>query len=336
MANIAVLGSGGFGLALSVMFDDYGHDVTVWTKFQNEIELIRKEGEYKQKLPGIKIPMSVKLTCDPSEICGKDILIIGLPTAYVREVAENVKQYVTENTIIVNTSKGLEPKTLKRMSEVLEEVFPNNDVVVLTGPSHAEEVAKKNSATTVVASSKSKDSAHYIQDVLSNKRFRIYINDDIIGCEIGGSLKNVIALCAGILDGMKMGDNTKAALMTRGIQEIGRLGAKLGARPETFAGLTGIGDLIVTCTSMHSRNRRAGILIGEGVSPEEAVERIGTVEGFSCCQVAWELSKREGVSMPITEQLKQVLFDGKNVLDTIPELMGRPSRHETEKGWLSV
>lgn len=335
MSDIAILGSGGFGLALGVMLNDYGHNVTVWTKFQEEIDIIRKDGEYKLKLPGVKISENIGLTTDASELSGKDMLLVGLPTAFVRDVCNSVKDSVDKNTIIVNTSKGLEPKTFKRMSEVLEEVFPENDIVVLTGPSHAEEVAKPYSATTIVAASKSEESVKFVQKELSNPRCRIYTNDDIIGSEIGGALKNVIALCAGIVDGMGLGDNTKAALMTRGIQEIARLGVSLGGRVETFAGLTGIGDLIVTCTSMHSRNRRAGILIGQGVNPEEAVKQVGTVEGYSCCAVAWELCKAQGVSMPITEQLYSVLFENKDVHEAMKELMGRPTRDETEKGWLS-
>lgn len=336
MADIAILGSGGFGLALGVMLNDYGHKVTIWTKFQDEIDIIRKEGEYKLKLPGIKISEDIQLTTDKNALKNKDMLLVGLPTTFVREVCESVSDCVDQRTVVVNTSKGLEPVTYKRMSEVLEEIFPSNDIVVLTGPSHAEEIAKEHSATTIVAASKSEESVMLVQDVLSNSRCRIYTNDDIIGCEFGGALKNVIALCAGIVDGMGLGDNAKAALMTRGIQEIARLGVKLGGRTETFAGLTGIGDLIVTCTSMHSRNRRAGMLIGQGVSPADAVKQVGTVEGYACCKVAWELCQREGVAMPITEQLKLVLFDGKNVKAAIIDLMNRPSRHETEKGWLSV
>ena len=256
MAKFTILGMGGFGLALAVMLNNFGHDVTVWSAFKQEIEDIRRDGENKQKLPGIKISEEIILTDDLSLASNSEIVVFGVPTKFVRSVAKQISGYISKKTIIVNTSKGLEEESLKRMSEVLEEELPENPVVVLTGPSHAEEVAL-GVPTTVVVASKDMQYADYIQSIMSNNTFRIYINDDVIGCELGGSFKNIIALCAGICDGMGLGDNTKAALMTRGITEIARLGVALGAKDETFAGLTGIGDLIVTCTSMHSRNRRA-------------------------------------------------------------------------------
>ena len=217
---------------------------------------------------------------------------------------------------------------------VAKECFPNNHVAVLTGPSHAEEVARKV-PTTVVTASDDREVSYYIQNTLSNDTFRVYVNDDVMGCEIGGSLKNVIALAAGVCDGLGLGDNTKAALMTRGTREISRLGVAMGAKLETFGGLSGIGDLIVTCCSMHSRNRRAGILIGKGVTPEEAVRQVGTVEGYVCTKNAWELSKRMGIEMPITEQLAKVLFEGEPAANAIKNLMGRPNRNETESTFLS-
>ena len=229
-----------------------------------------------------------------------------------------------------NTSKGLENGTLKLISDVIKEEVPQAPAVILSGPSHAEEVAR-GIPTTVVAASESNDAAVYVQDIMSSNVFRIFINNDVIGCEIGGALKNIIALCAGICDGLNYGDNTKAALMTRGITEIGRLGVALGALPSTFGGLTGIGDLIVTCTSMHSRNRRAGILIGQGVSPQEAVKIVGTVEGYNCCKVALELARKTGVSMPITEQLNEILFNNGSVKDALDNLMSRPKKFETEQ-----
>lgn len=238
------------------------------------------------------------------------------------------------NTVAVNTGKGLEDDSLKRMSEVLEEALPaNQPIVVLSGPSHAEEVAL-GMPTTVVAASKDSKYSDYVQSVMSNNMFRIYINNDLVGCELGGSLKNVIALCAGICDGMGFGDNTKAALMTRGITEIARLGVALGGKTDTFAGLTGIGDLIVTCTSMHSRNRRAGILIGQGVTPQEAVDRVGTVEGYICTRAAYNLAKKVGIDMPITEQCYRVLFEGLSAKAAVNNLMGRPKRHEAETVWV--
>ncbi len=329
MAKITILGSGGFGISLAVMLNKLNHDVTVWSAFKEEIETIRKDGEHRAKLPGVKIPEEIKLESDISCVSGSDVVLLGIPSPFVRDVAKKAAPFVTEKMIVVNTSKGLENGSLKLISEVIKEEIPNSPVVILSGPSHAEEVAL-GIPTTVVAASDDLDAAVYIQEIMSSNVFRIYINSDVIGCEIGGALKNIIALCAGICDGMKYGDNTKAALMTRGLTEIARLGTAMGADNSTFAGLTGIGDLIVTCTSIHSRNRRAGILIGQGVSPREAVKLVGTVEGYNCCLIALELAKKLGVSMPITEQLSKVLFDGGNVKEAIGALMSRPKKCEKE------
>ncbi|MGN0674402.1 MAG: NAD(P)H-dependent glycerol-3-phosphate dehydrogenase [Oscillospiraceae bacterium] len=333
MADFTILGMGGFGLSLAVMLNNFGHNVTVWSAFKQEIEDIRRDGENKQKLPGVKISDEIQLTDDISSVKNAEIVIFGIPTKKVREVAKKAAPYISPNTVVVNTGKGLEEGSLKRMSEVLEEELPDSPIVVLSGPSHAEEVAL-GMPTTVVAASKDKKYSDYIQSVMSNNTFRIYINDDLVGCELGGSLKNVIALCAGICDGMGFGDNTKAALMTRGITEIARLGVALGGKEDTFAGLTGIGDLIVTCTSMHSRNRRAGILIGQGVSPEKAVEQVGTVEGYICTKAAYELAQKVGIDMPITEQCNNVLFHGLSSKAAVNNLMGRPKRHEAETVWV--
>ena len=333
MAKFTVLGMGGFGLALAVMLDNNGHSVNVWSAFESEIEDIKRDGENKKKLPGVKIKDSITLTSDISTVSDSDVVIFGVPTGFVRSVAKQAAPFITENTVILNTSKGLEDKTFKRMSEVLHEELPNSPIVILTGPSHAEEVGIGMPTTVVVASDNSKYS-DYIQSIMSNIALRIYINDDVVGSELGGSLKNIIALCAGICDGMGFGDNTKAALMTRGITEIARLGVKMGGKRDTFAGLSGIGDLIVTCTSMHSRNRRAGILIGQGASPDEAVKQIGTVEGYTCTKVAYELSQSVGVVMPITEQCYNVLFNGLDPKTALRNLMGRPKGHETEQIWV--
>lgn len=333
MAKFTVLGMGGFGLALAVMLDNNGHSVNVWSAFESEIEDIKRDGENKKKLPGVKIKDSITLTSDISTVSDSDVVIFGVPTGFVRSVAKQAAPFITENTVILNTSKGLEDKTFKRMSEVLHEELPNSPIVILTGPSHAEEVGIGMPTTVVVASDNSKYS-DYIQSIMSNIALRIYINDDVVGSELGGSLKNIIALCAGICDGMGFGDNTKAALMTRGITEIARLGVKMGGKRDTFAGLSGIGDLIVTCTSMHSRNRRAGILIGQGISPDEAVKQIGTVEGYTCTKVAYELSRSVGVVMPITEQCYNVLFNGLDPKTALRNLMGRPKGHETEQIWV--
>ena len=330
MAKIVVLGAGGFGISLAIMSVESGHDVTLWSVFQSEIDMIALDREHKQKLPGVKIPDSIKLTADMSCISGADIVIIGVPSVFVRNVVRQASEYITENMVIVNTSKGLEDVDYLTMSRVIREEIKNVPIVVLSGPSHAEELARKV-PTTIVAASDDMKAAEYVQDTLSNNYMRIYLNDDVIGCELGGALKNIIAVCAGICDGIGYGDNTIAALMTRGITEISRLGVAMGARLDTFFGLTGIGDLIVTCTSEHSRNRRAGTLIGQGISPQEAVERVGTVEGYYCCKAAYGLSRRLCVEMPITEQLYKVLFENCDISVPLKELMARPTKHESEE-----
>jgi glycerol-3-phosphate dehydrogenase (NAD(P)+) len=331
MAKIVILGSGGFGLSLAIMAERYGHDVTVWSKFQKEIDDIRTHGEHIQKLPGAPVSERIKLTSDISCISGCDVLIFGIPSSFIRSVAKEAKPYIDSKMIIVNTGKGLEEGSLKLLSQVLEEELESENIVVLSGPSHAEEVAR-GIPTTIVAASENKKASAYVQETLGNGSLRIYLNDDVVGCEIGGALKNIIALCAGICDGLGYGDNTKAALMTRGIHEIACLGVAMGAKLHTFSGLTGIGDLIVTCTSMHSRNRRAGILIGQGISPEAAVEKVGTVEGYHCCKTAYMLAQRLGVEMPITNQLYSVLFENGDVKKSLDELMGRPQKYEEEIG----
>lgn len=328
MAKIVILGSGGFGLSLAVSaVKRGGHSVTVWSKFQAEIDAIRADGEHVQKLPGVKIPEEISLTSDISCITGCDILIFGIPSSFLRSVAELAKPYVDDHMVIVNTGKGIEEGSLKLLSQVLNEVLGREKLVVLSGPSHAEEVARLI-PTSMVAASGHHESAKYVQEQLASNALRIYLNDDVIGCELGGALKNIIALCCGICEGMGYGDNTKAALMTRGIHEITRLGAACGAKPITFSGLTGIGDLIVTCTSVHSRNNRAGKLIGQGMSPEDAVKQVGTVEGYCCCRAAKELADKLGVEMPITAELDRVLFGGGDAGDALGILMSRPLIYE--------
>lgn len=328
MANIVILGSGGFGLSLAVMAEHCGkHNVTVWSKFQSEIDEIRTHGEHIHKLPGVPISESIVLTSDISCVKGCDMLIFGIPSSFVRDIAKEAAPYTDDKMIIVNTGKGLEEGSLKLLSDVIAEEINTDKIVVLSGPSHAEEVARCI-PTTIVAASKNLSAAEYVQKTLASDCMRIYINEDVAGCEIGGALKNIIALCVGICDGMGYGDNTKAALMTRGIHEIARLGKAAGAKVSTFCGLTGIGDLIVTCTSMHSRNRRAGILIGQGISPKEAVEKVGTVEGYFCCKAAFELSRKLGVEMPITEQLNEILFHDGDVRKSLGKLMNRPQIYE--------
>lgn len=328
MARITILGCG-FGTALSIMWDKDGHNVTAWSKYQEEIDAILTDGEHKRLLPGVIVPPTISLTTDITCVENAEILVFAIPSKFVREVAVKVKPYVKKDTIIVNVGKGFEQGTNKRLSEVIGEELPNNRIAVLTGPSHAEEIGR-NMPTTVVCSSKDRLCAEYIQDTLQNDRFRIYANGDLIGCELGGALKNPIALCCGIVEGMGLGDNTIAALMTRGLAEITRLGVAMGAKRETFNGLSGVGDLIVTCTSAHSRNHRAGLLIGEGVPAEQAVARVGTVEGYECAKIAYDIAKKLNVSVPIIEQLCSVCYDGQNPKDSIVKLMGRPSRAEEE------
>lgn len=330
MAKITVLG-GGFGSALAVhLHNMQQHEVTLWSAIPEEIEAIRRDGEQKEKLPGVKIPKEIRLTTDISVTAEADMVLFVIPSAYVRNTAKLASPHIRPGTIICNAGKGVEDESLKLMSSVFAEEIPQAAYVVLTGPSHAEEVGR-GIPTTVVAASSSAAAAYFVQEWFSTPAFRVYVNDDVTGCELGGALKNVIALCAGICDGLGYGDNTKAALITRGLHEITRLGIALGSRPNTFAGLTGIGDLIVTCTSMHSRNRRAGILIGQGVSPEQAVEQVGTVEGYYCCRAAYGLAQRCDVEMPITRELYHVLYEGGDVRQSLNRLMGRPKAHEYEK-----
>lgn len=329
MSRIAFLGSGGFGIALAILAQKLGHEVIIWSAFEEEIALLKRDREHKKLLPGVKIDESIEFVTDISAIAGSEFVFFAIPSAFVRKIARLSSPYISKETIVVNVGKGLEGGSLKRLSAVLGEELRDSPIVILSGPSHAEEVAL-DMPTTVVAACERREYAERVQEEISGAAFRVYVSDDVIGCELGGALKNIIALCAGICDGMGYGDNTKAALMTRGITEITRLGVALGANFDTFAGLTGIGDLIVTCTSMHSRNRRAGILIGQGVAPADAVAKIGTVEGYSCAKAAWELCTKVGIDMPITEQLYSILYDGKDVKQALSALMERPRKAESE------
>lgn len=325
--TIAILGSGGWGLALACTCDRLGHSVTVWSKFSDEIEAIKRTGELKAKLPGVQIPKTVALTTDISCIKDADIVLVGIPTAFVRSVCEEAKPYLSRRSVIVSTAKGLEGGSLKRMSEIISEVFPDNTIVVMSGPSHAEELGR-GIPTAVAVASYNRSAAEMIQQSFSDNTLRLYVNDDVVGCEIGGAVKNVIALCCGVTDGLGLGDNTKAALITRGLSEISRLGVALGGKPKTFSGLAGLGDLVVTCMSIHSRNYRAGVLIGQGVDPEEAVRRTGTVEGYACAKATLELARSRGISMPITEEINEILFEGQSAIQGITDLMSRPMGSE--------
>jgi glycerol-3-phosphate dehydrogenase (NAD(P)+) len=333
MSNISILGAG-WGTAFAIMCVKNGHNVSLWSPFKEEIETIKRDGEHKKLLPGVKVPSQINLTNDISVVKDADVIVFATPSFAIRQTAKLIKDYINPNIIITCISKGLEEDSLKRLSEVLEEELPSNRIVVLSGPSHAEEVSR-DVPTTVVVASKNKEAALFVQDTFMNPAFRIYANPDVIGVELGGALKNSIALAAGICDGLKLGDNTKAALMTRGISEMARLGVAMGANAKTFAGLSGIGDLIVTCTSMHSRNRRAGILIGEGMTAKQAIEAIGmTVEGYRTTHAAYELAKKMNIEMPIVNECYKVLYEDKKPIQAIKDLMGREKKHENEDQWL--
>lgn len=328
-AKIAVLGAGSWGSALAILLANKGHSVEMWSRDKEQVKDMLGSRENKKYLANVKLPENLNITDDIEEtIKGKDIILLSVPTHSVRQVLEDNKDLITKDQIIVNVAKGIENSSLMRISDIVAEILEDNKYVMLSGPSHAEEVAIEI-PTTVVSSSTCEKTAEYIQDVFMTPKFRVYTNTDVIGVELGGALKNIIALTAGISDGLGYGDNTKAALMTRGIVEIARLGVELGAEDATFSGLAGIGDLIVTCTSMHSRNRRAGILIGEGRSVEEATEEIGmVVEGIKTTKSAYELARKHKVSMPITEELYKVLYEESNVRKSVDNLMGRSKKDE--------
>ena len=335
MANICVLGSGGWGTAVSILLHNNGHRVTLWSFDKGECENLKRFHENKPFLPGISIPEGITFVSDLSAVRDMDLIVIATPSHGIRGVAEKIKEYVGKGQIILNISKGIEEGTYMTISQILKEKLPDCKIAVMSGPSHAEEVSRNIPTTNVVASDDIKVS-EYIQDIFMSATFRVYTSNDIMGVELGGSIKNVIALCCGILDGLGCGDNTKAALMTRGLVEMTRLGVAMGAKAETFSGLSGIGDLIVTCTSMHSRNRRAGILIGQGMSVDEAQKTVNmVVEGVRSCKAAKELADRKGVEMPIITEAYNVLFNGKSPEEAIKALMGRDKKNESESEFLN-
>lgn len=328
MAKISILGGGSWGIALAILLHNNGHEITIWSAVPNELNMLRENHEHKM-LPGVKIPDDVKYTLDDSEgVEGKDLLIMAVASAYTRATAHRIAPLTAKGQRIVNVAKGIEESTLMTLSEVIEQEIPQADVAVLSGPSHAEEVSR-GLPTTIVAGARSRETAEYIQNLFMNEVFRVYTSPDILGMELGGSLKNVVALAAGIADGLGYGDNTKAALITRGITEIARLGTAMGGKFETFCGLSGIGDLIVTCASMHSRNRRAGILIGQGKSYEEAMEEVQmVVEGVYSAKAAMGLARKYNVQIPIIEQVNAVLFEGKDPAQAVKDLMLRDKKIE--------
>lgn len=331
LQKIAVIGAGSWGTANAISLSNKGMAVSLWIRNSETLKDIKKTRENSTYLPGVTLPSNLIVTNDIENCCkDSDIIVIGTPSHAVRDIMSNISKLIEKHKIIVNLAKGIENDTLYRMSEVIEEYLPKNPVAVLSGPNHAEEVARNIPSATVV-SSKNERVAQFVQDVFMTPNLRVYTNPDIIGVELGGSLKNVIALGAGICDGLGFGDNTKAALMTRGIVEISRLGVALGARQNTFSGLSGVGDLIVTCTSMHSRNRRAGIAIGEGKTLKEILHSTKmVVEGVKTTKSAYELAKRTGIEMPITREIHEVLFKNANVKDSVLNLMLRSKTNEME------
>ena len=329
--KITILGCG-FGTALAVLWNKAGHEITAWSRNEAEVKDIMRCGEHKRLLPGVPVSNRIEFTSDMSCIKGADILVFAIPSPSVREVAKKAAAYTDKDTVILNVGKGFEEGTRKRLSQVINEELPNNRVAVMAGPCHAEEVGR-GIPTTVVMSSEYAGCAQLLQDALQTSTFRIYENDDTAGCETAAALKNPIALSCGIIEGMKLGDNTTASLMTRGLAEMTRLGVALGAKWETFTGLAGVGDLIVTCTSTHSRNHRAGILIGEGMSAKEAVANVGTVEGYNCCRIAYKAACDLEVSAPIITELYKICYENEDPRQSLKQLMGRPQKHEKERYW---
>ncbi|MGL4739821.1 MAG: NAD(P)H-dependent glycerol-3-phosphate dehydrogenase [Sarcina sp.] len=329
MSKTTFIGAGSFGTALAILLGNKGIEVSLWDRDElivNEINTKRTNDKY---IKNLVIPKDVTAYTDMDKALeGSKYVVLAVPSHVVRVVARGLKGKIDKDVIVINIAKGIEEGSNLTLSQVINDELKSNRVVVLSGPSHAEEVAK-NIPTTLVASSLDMDAAHKVQDLFMDKNFRIYTNDDVIGVEIGGAVKNIIALAAGISDGIGYGDNSKAALMTRGMYEITKAGIALGGRAETFYGLTGMGDLIVTCTSMHSRNRRAGILIGQGKTLEEAIAEVGmVVEGVKACKAFHELQKTVDVSMPITELLYKVLFEGIKAENAVIHLMERDKKSE--------
>ena len=331
MKKVGVIGAGSWGTALAITLSGKGHQVKIWDVNPEHVQELEANRENVRYLPDIKFNDNLQIAKSVEEaIEGADMVLFSAPAQFFRGALDNAMPYLKPEMILVNVAKGIEQKTLKRMSEIAEEKLPEAKYVVLSGPSHAEEVGRQM-PTTVAVASKDLKLAEEVQEIFMTERFRVYTTEDVVGVELGGSLKNIIALGAGISDGMGFGDNAKAALMTRGLAETKRLGVKLGADPATFAGLTGVGDLIVTCTSMHSRNRRCGIMIGEGMDPKEATAKVGmVVEGMFTTESAYDLAVREGVDMPITTALYNVINGKISARDALELLMGREKRHEED------
>lgn len=329
----AVIGSGAWGTALALRLLKNGHDTTLWChKEENARKILANR--CNPRLPGIHLPEAMKITSDPACVADCELVVIASPSFPIRQVCRSIAPYLRSDVLMVSVTKGIESGTLLRMSQIVEQET-KRPVVVLTGPSHAEEVAQ-DIPTGCLAASENKEYAELVQDAFMSDTFRIYTSPDAVGAELGGALKNIIAMCAGVIDGLGHGDNTKAMLITRGLTETARLGVSLGAHKDTFAGLAGIGDLIVTCTSRHSRNRQAGMLIGQGKTPQEAMQEVGAVvEGYYAAKSAWELSRKQGVDMPIVRAAYQVLYEGLSAEEAVHTLLDRQRKAESEDaGWL--
>lgn len=328
-AKISVIGAGSWGTALALLLHGNGHEVVIWSVIEDEVKMLNEKREHESKLPGIKIPQDIEITTDLEySLKNRDLVVLAVPSPFTRSTSHKMAPCVAEGQLIVNVAKGVEENTLMTLSEIIEQEIPQANVAVLSGPSHAEEVGR-GLPTTVVAGAKDQKTAEYIQNIFMNHVFRVYTSPDVLGIELGGALKNVIALAAGTADGLGFGDNLKAALITRGIAEISRLGIAMGAHPETFYGLSGMGDLIVTCASVHSRNRKAGYLIGQGYTMEEAMAEVKMiVEGVYSAKAAIGLSKKYGIELPIIEQVNQVLFENKNAREAVEDLMLRDKKIE--------
>lgn len=331
MANITIMGAGSWGLGLAILLNNNGHQVTVWSVFPDEVTLLNQERENKKCLPGVHISESIQFEADTKKaVESADVIVLAVASPYTRSTAKLFSEYVKEGQYIVNVGKGIEEDTLMTLCQVVEEEIPQAIVAVLSGPSHAEEVGRGIPTTCVIGTHK-KDDAEYLQNIFMSDVFRVYTSPDMLGVCVGGALKNVVALAAGMADGLGYGDNTKAALITRGIAEMARLGIAMGADAYTFTGLSGIGDLIVTCASMHSRNRRAGILIGQGYTKDQAMEEVQmVVEGVFSAKAAYALAQKYHVEMPIVEQVNLILFENKKPSDAVKELMLRDKKIETD------
>lgn len=332
--KITVCGSGSWGTALALILLENGHSVTLWSFLESDAEGLR-QNRIHPALPDVTLPDNLEITSNLNCAAGREVVVLATPSFAVRETAHKLISILDPGTVLVSVSKGIEKDTALTMTQIIaQEVGDSHPIVALSGPSHAEEVARRV-PTALVSASKSQQAAELVQDLFMNEHFRVYASDDVLGVELSAAFKNIIALCAGCCDGMGFGDNTKAALITRGLSEIARLGEALGGRKDTFAGLAGVGDLIVTCTSMHSRNRRCGILIGKGTPPAQAVKEIGAVvEGYYAAANIKSLADRVGVEMPILQAAWQVLYQNADPRTVLRSLMTRAKKHEIEESWI--